>query len=87
MTIHVNPDLLVQELRQEALEALTRAGGELVLDFSTVVKIDAAMATAMEELADRGARSSVLVGLRGVNVGIYRALKLLNVANKFSFLS
>ena len=87
MTICVNPDHPAQELRNEAIEQVTRAGGELVLDFSSMVKIDTATATAMEELADLGDRSSVRVALRGVNVGIYRALKLLHVANRFSYLN
>ena len=53
------------------LEGLNCAGGEPVLDFSSRDRIDAAAARALEELADR---SSVRITLRGVNVGVYRAL-------------
>ena len=53
------------------LEGLNCAGGEPVLDFSSIDRIDAATARALEELADR---SSVRITLRGVNVGVYRAL-------------
>lgn len=67
---------------QEAIEKLNCAGGESVLDFSSVDRIDAAEARALEELADR---SSVPVTLRGVNIGVYRALKLLKLAHRFSF--
>jgi anti-anti-sigma regulatory factor len=69
---------------QEAVEKLNRGGGESVLDFSSVDRIDAAAVRALEELADR---SSVRITLRGVNIGIYRALKLLKLADRFSFVS
>jgi anti-anti-sigma regulatory factor len=69
---------------QEAIEKWSCAGGESVLDFSSVDRIDAATARALEELADR---SSVRITLRGVNIGVYRALKLLNLAHRFSFVS
>jgi anti-anti-sigma regulatory factor len=85
--IQVDPDCMVQTLQHEAVETLDRAGGELVLDFSSVLKIDAGAAGALEELAGLADRSSVKVALRGVNIGIYRALKLLKLAQRFSFLS
>jgi len=69
---------------QEAIEKWNCAGGESVLDFSSADRIDAATARALEELADR---SSVRITLRGVNIGVYRALKLLNLAHRFSFVS
>jgi anti-anti-sigma regulatory factor len=69
---------------QEAIEKLNCAGGESILDFSAVDRIDAATAGALEELADR---SSVRITLRGVNIGVYRALKLLKLAHRFSFIS
>jgi anti-anti-sigma regulatory factor len=86
-TIQVDADRIVPTLRGEAAEVVGRAGGELILDFSSVVKIDAGAARAMEELADLADRSSVRVALRAVNIGIYRALKLLNLTQKFSFLT
>lgn len=58
--------------------------GEAVLDFSSVERIDAAAARALEELADG---SSVKITLRGVNIQVYRALKLLKLAERFSFLT
>ncbi len=83
--IQVAPDRIIDTLRQEAIKHLARAGDELVLDFSSVARIDAGAARAMEELADAADKSSARVWLRGVNAGIYRALKLLNVASRFSF--
>lgn len=77
----------VQTLLQEAVESLDHAQGELVVDLSSVARIDAAAARALEELADRADRVPVKVILRGVHVGIYRALKLLKLAPRFSYLS
>jgi anti-anti-sigma regulatory factor len=85
--IQVDPNCLVQTLQHEAVEKLKAAEGELVLDFSSVLKIDAGAARAMEELADLADRQSARVALRGVNIAIYRALKLLKLAPRFSFLS
>jgi anti-anti-sigma regulatory factor len=84
--IPVDPKCPAQTLQHEAVEKLQGAEGELVLDFSSVMKIDAAAAGAMEELADLADRQSASVALRGVNIAIYRALKLLKLAPRFSFL-
>jgi anti-anti-sigma regulatory factor len=85
-TLQVDPELIVQTLQEGAREQLPGAAGELVLDFSSVAKIDAATARALEDLADLADRSSVKVALRSVHVGVYRTLKLLKLASKFSFL-
>ncbi len=77
----------VDTLLQEAVESLGHAQGELVVDLSSVARIDVAAARALEELADRADRVPVKVMLRGANVGIYRALKLLKLAPRFSYLS
>ena len=86
MTLHVDPDVIVQTLQQDARERLPCAEGELVLDFSSVIKIDTGAARAIEELAEQANHASVRLVLRGVHVGVYRALKLLNLASQFSFL-
>jgi anti-anti-sigma regulatory factor len=67
------------------VEKLSRAGGEMVLDFSAVGRIDPATARALEALADLAGQSSVRVVLRGVNIDIYKALKLLRLSPKLSF--
>ena len=72
---------------QEALEKLNGAGGELVLDFSSVHRIDPSALRAMEELAGIADHKAVKVMLRGVNVDIYKVLKLVKLAPRFSFLN
>lgn len=84
--IHVDPEHVIQVL-QEAVEKVNRGESEVVLDFSSVLRIDPSVIGAMEELAGLAAGRSVKVVLRAVNVDIYRALKLVKLAQKFSFLT
>jgi anti-anti-sigma regulatory factor len=72
---------------QEAREKLDSAEGEVVLDFSSVRRIDPGGLRAMEELAAVADDKEVKVGLRGVNVEVYKVLKLVKVAKRFSFLT
>ncbi len=85
LCIPPDPKSMVAALQGEAVEMLAAAGGELVLDFSHVVRIDAAAARAMEELADRADQAAVRIQLLAVPIAVYRALKLLNLAPRFSF--
>ncbi len=82
--LKVDEERIVQAL-QEAGERLDSSEGEVVLDFSSVLRIDASGLRAMEEFAgtadDKGAR----VALRGVNVAVYKVLKLVKLASRFSF--
>ncbi len=88
-TITVYPIMasrLVDGLR-EAAHKLDGAPGELVLDFSAVARMDAKALHCMEELAVAAESKSVKVGLRNVNVDIYKVLKLVKLAPRFSFRS
>lgn len=72
---------------QEALETLDSAEGEIVLDFSTVQRVDPSALQAMEKLAGKADGKAVKVVLGGVNVNVYKTLKLMKLAPRFSFLS
>jgi anti-anti-sigma regulatory factor len=72
---------------QEALEKLDGAGGEVVLDFSSVHRVDTGALSVMEKLAGAADGKSVKVVLCGVNVAIYKALKLAKLAPRFTFLT
>jgi anti-anti-sigma regulatory factor len=72
---------------QEAREKLDSTEGDLCLDFSSVRRIDTAALTALEELAGIADQKGVKVVLRGVNVDIYKVLKLMKLAPRFSFLT
>ena len=72
---------------QEAIEKLDGGGGEVVLDFSLVHRVDTGALIVMEKLARVADGKSVRVVLRGVNVAIYKALKLAKLAPRFTFVT
>jgi anti-anti-sigma regulatory factor len=72
---------------QEARAKLDSAPGETVLDFSCVQRIAPQALRAMEELADVADAKGIKVGLHGVNVEIYKVLKLVRLAPRFCFLT
>jgi anti-anti-sigma regulatory factor len=76
---------IVAEALQAAGEKLDGAGGELVLDLSSVRRVDRNALKALEELAASADDKAVKVVLRGVNVNVYKVLKLARLAPRFSF--
>ena len=70
---------------QQARAKLDSAPGETVLDFSSVQRIDPQALRAMGKLADCADVKGIKVGLRGVNVEIYKVLKLVKLAPRFCF--
>jgi anti-anti-sigma regulatory factor len=70
---------------QDAVEKVNRGEQQVTVDFSDVARIDANAVRALEELADLTDEKSVRVMLRAVNVDIYRVLKQLKLAERFSF--
>ena len=71
----------------EAGEKLDSTDGEAVLDFSSVCRIDPSALRAMEEFVALADGKGVKVVLCGVNVGVYKVLKLTKLASRFSFAS
>jgi anti-anti-sigma regulatory factor len=84
--LKIDADRVADSLR-EACAKLTLAEGETVLDFSAVQRIDPKGLTAMEDLARLADDKSVSIGLRGVNVNVYKVLKLAKLAPRFCFLT
>ena len=72
---------------QEAVERVNGAESEVILDFASVARIDGDVVSAMEELAGLADGRSVKVVLKAVNPDIYRVLKQLKLAQRFSFVS
>jgi anti-anti-sigma regulatory factor len=70
---------------QEAGEKLDGAEGEPILDFSSIRRIDVSGLRAIEELARLAEQKGVRFTLHGVNVDIYKALKLAKLTGRFSF--
>ena len=75
----------VNRTLQEAGEKLAGVQDEIILDFSSVLRIDPGALQAIEEFTAVAAGKGVKVVLRGVNVGVYKVLKLVRLASRFSF--
>jgi anti-anti-sigma regulatory factor len=84
--LKVDPER-VADCLQELHAKLGSAKGETVLDFSSVQRVDAKAIRAMEELAGLADAKGVKIGLCGVNVEIYKVLKLVSLAPRFSFVA
>jgi anti-anti-sigma regulatory factor len=84
--LKIDEERVVQGV-QEAGEKLNSVEGEVALDFSTVLRLDASALEAMEALVGIADNKGVKVMLRGVHVGVYRVLKLVKLAARFSFVS
>jgi len=72
---------------QQAGERLDNANGQMVLDFSSVRRVNPAALCAMEEFARIAEGRGVKLALRGVHIDVYKVLKLAKLAPRFSFLS
>ena len=84
--LKIDEERVVDALR-EAADKLDSSDGEVVLDFSSVRKIAPSAIQALENLASVADNKSVKVVLRGVNVDVYKVLKLVKLAPRFSFLT
>lgn len=83
--VKVDPERVVQVLTNDAVEKL--AGAEdVVLDFSSVLRIDASAVDALEDLALLAGDRCANVALLGVNLNVYKVLKLVKLTPRFSFL-
>lgn len=70
---------------QEAVRSFDSASSETVLDFSSLRRIDSGALRALEDLVRAADEKSVKLVLRGVNVDVYKVLKLLKLTHRFSF--
>ena len=86
MWLKVDEEQVVQAL-QEAGEKLASIDGEMALDFSAVRRVDANALRALEEFAAMAVDKGVKVVLHGVNIGVYKVLKLVKLGSRFSFVS
>jgi ABC-type transporter Mla MlaB component len=74
----------VAEILREAQSTLN-GSAEAVLDFSSVSRVQPKDLAAMEELLEVAEGRGVKIELLGVNVGIYKVLKLAKIASRFTF--
>ena len=78
-------DDMLRAVRQ-CREQIDSASGQLTLDFSSLRRIDAQLLNAVEEVAEAAEQKNVKVELQGLNIGVYKVLKLMKLAPRFIFL-
>jgi len=71
----------------EGIEQIDRVGGELVLDFSPLERIDTEALEALEKLAGAADRKAAKITLRCVAPKVYKVLKLARLSSRFSFVA
>lgn len=84
--LNIDEARIVSTLR-EVGEKLEGIDGEVFLDFSSVRRIDCEALCAMEQLAGRAEEKDLKVVIRDVNVDVYKAIKLMKLADRFSFVN
>lgn len=70
---------------EDAAGSLDSVDGEVTFELSAVPRVDARGLRAMETLAKAAQERKVKVALHGVNVGVYKALKLMGLTRSFQF--
>jgi len=86
LNMTVNNECLVTSLLQAAA-SLDGARSEAVLDFSSVRRIDPSALRALEEFARVADENAVRIVLSGVNVEVFKVLKLVKLAQRFCFVN
>ena len=61
------------------------AGGETLLDFSSVTRLDANALHTLHDLAAAAEKQSAKIAIRGANVAVYKVLKLVRLSRRFQF--
>lgn len=78
-------DAITDSLEQ-ALGKLSTATDEMVVDFASVERITPGALQALGTLSTAAAEKGIRIVLRGVNVSVYKAIKLTKLASpRFSF--
>ncbi len=85
MFLNIDPNRIAPALK-EAGQQLNGSEGEVVLDFSSVRRVDSAALQAMEDFAGIAEEKTIKVVLRNLDVDVYRVLKLMRMTRRFSFL-
>ncbi len=73
------------KMLDDARDRIETSDGEIALDLSSVDRVDPGAVISLDRLASKAEEKAVKVVLRGVNVDVYKVLKLVKLAHRFSF--
>jgi anti-anti-sigma regulatory factor len=77
----------VEQAFDDVRAKLAGTEGGVILDFSGVRRVDHSGLRAIEDLANAADEKSVKISLQGVNVDVYKVLKLARLTARFSFVN
>ena len=86
-TVVTSDEKLITAALDYAVKQLDGAEKEIVLDFSSVRRIDSGDMRRLEEFARAAETKKIKASLRGVNVDVYKALKLAKLTREFWFVN
>ena len=81
--VGVDEHRLEEYVRETGLRLV--AGAEIELDFSCVRRIGPRAVQELEMLAHAAEEEACIIVLRGVNIDLYKALRLLDLTRRFAF--
>ena len=84
--LNIEKERVIPALREAAC-ALDSSSGQTALDFSSVQRIEPGALRALEELAQIAEDKAVKIVLRGVNVDVYKVLKLVKLTHRLTFVN
>jgi len=82
--VKIDGERIVDALKETG-KMVEIANSRLVLDFSSVRRIDPGALRALEDLAGIADEKAVTLELRGVDVNVYKVIKLAKLAPRFLF--
>ncbi len=77
----------IASILQEVEKSLQPAPGEVVIDFSSVSRLDGSAVRSLADFVSKAEANSVKIILRGVNVDVYKVLVLIKLASRLSFVN
>ena len=80
----VNEKHTSQDLQAD-VNSIDRGDSELVIDCSELARLDTRAIATLEALSKKADEHRVKVVLHGVNVDVYKVLRLIKLAPRFSF--
>jgi len=76
-----------RQVLADATEKLASADGDVVLDFSTVPRLDSELLRRLEDLVSMADQKAAAIKIRNVNIDVYKVLKLTKLTRRLSFVN
>jgi ABC-type transporter Mla MlaB component len=82
--VKIESETLSTSLKQ-AHQKVSLAQGDVVLDLSSLLRLDTETLLGLEELLSFADEKQVKLAMRGVTIDVYKVLKLSRLSSRFAF--